>query len=91
MNDIPYSKDKLNKAGQLARTFIQSKLTLLLIMGILLFGMLALELTPRTYNPEIIVPAVTLSVSRPGSDTQEMLNQIELLISYTYIFFNCTI
>ena len=76
MNDIPYSKDKLNKAGQLARTFIQSKLTLLLIMGILLFGILALERTPRTYNPEIIVPAVTLSVSRPGSDTQEMLNQI---------------
>ena len=76
MNDIPYSKDKLNKAGQLARTFIQSKLTLLLIIGILLFGVLALERTPRTYNPEIIVPAVTLSVSRPGSDTQEMLNQI---------------
>lgn len=76
MNDIPYSNDKLNKAGQLARTFIQSKLTLLLIIGILLFGMLALERTPRTYNPEIIVPAVTLSVSRPGSDTQEMLNQI---------------
>ncbi len=76
MNNIPYSKDKLNKAGQLARTFIQSKLTLLLIMGILLFGILALERTPRTYNPEIIVPAVTLSVSRPGSDTQEMLNQI---------------
>ncbi len=76
MNDIPYSKDKLNKAGQLARTFIQSKLTLLLIIGILLFGILALERTPRTYNPEIIVPAVTLSVSRPGSDTQEMLNQI---------------
>ena len=42
----------------------------------MLFGTLALERTPRTYNPEIIVPAVTLSVSRPGSDTQEMLNQI---------------
>ncbi|WP_207387290.1 efflux RND transporter permease subunit [Fluoribacter gormanii] len=76
MNYIPYSKDKLNKAGQLARTFIQSKLTLLLIISILLFGTLALERTPRTYNPEIIVPVVTISVSRPGSDTQEILNQI---------------
>lgn len=76
MSDIPYSKDKLNRAGQLVRIFIQSKLTLLLIIAILLFGALALERTPRTYNPEIIVPAVTLSVSRPGSDTQEMLNQI---------------
>jgi multidrug efflux pump subunit AcrB len=76
MNDVPYSRDKLNKAGQLARTFIQSKLTLLLIMGVLLFGVLALEHTPRTYNPEIIVPAVNISVSRPGYDSHEMLNQI---------------
>ncbi|HIA5698750.1 TPA: efflux RND transporter permease subunit [Legionella pneumophila] len=76
MKDVFYSKNKLNKAGQLARTFIQSKLTLLLIVGILLFGVLALERTPRSYNPEIIVPAVTISVSRPGSDSQEMLHQI---------------
>ncbi len=76
MKDVFYSKNKLNKAGQLARMFIQSKLTLLLIIGILLFGILALERTPRTYNPEIIVPAVTISVSRPGSDSQEMLHQI---------------
>jgi multidrug efflux pump subunit AcrB len=76
VNDVPYSRDKLNKAGQLARTFIQSKLTLLLIIGILLFGVLALEHTPRTYNPEIIVPAVNISVSRPGYDSREMLNQI---------------
>ena len=74
--DVFYSKNKFNKAGQLARTFIQSKLTLLLIIVILLFGVLALERTPRTYNPEIIVPAVTISVSRPGSDSQEMLHQI---------------
>lgn len=76
MKDVFYSKNKLNKAGQLVRIFIQSKLTLLLIIGILLFGILALERTPRTYNPEIIVPAVTISVSRPGSDSQEMLHQI---------------
>ncbi|WP_133137783.1 efflux RND transporter permease subunit [Legionella rowbothamii] len=76
VKDVFYSKNKLNKAGQLALTFIQSKLTLLLIMGILLFGVLALERTPRTYNPEIIVPAITISVSRPGSDSQEMLHQI---------------
>lgn len=76
MNDVPYSRDKLNKAGQLARTFIQSKLTLLIIMGVLLFGVLALEHTPRTYNPEIIVPAVNISVSRPGYNSHEMLNQI---------------
>lgn len=71
-----YSRHRLNKAGQLARAFIQSKLTLLLILSTLLFGALALKMTPRTYNPEIIVPVVNLSVSRPGSDAQEMLNQV---------------
>lgn len=76
MNDVSYSKYKLNKAGQLAQNFIQSKLTLLLIISIFLFGALALKSTPRTYNPEIIVPVVTISVSRPGSDSLEILNQI---------------
>lgn len=76
MNDVPYSKNNLNKTGQLAQKFIQSKLTLLLIIGLLLFGILALDRTPRTYNPEIIVPVVNISVSRPGYDSQEMLNQI---------------
>lgn len=76
MKDAWYAKNKLNKAGQLARTFLHSKLTLLLIIGIVLFGLLALERTPRTYNPEIIVPAVSISVSRPGSNNQEMLHQV---------------
>ncbi|KTD69022.1 hydrophobic/amphiphilic exporter-1 (mainly G- bacteria), HAE1 family [Legionella steelei] len=66
----------LNSAGKLARAFIHSKLTLLIIIGSLLFGILALELTPRTYNPEIVVPVVAISVSRPGSDAHEMLHQI---------------
>ncbi len=76
MNKIFPDKPKLNSAGQLAKIFIHSKLTVLIILGALLFGLLALELTPRTYNPEIIVPVVTLAVSRPGSDAQEMLQHI---------------
>ncbi len=76
MNKILPHKPKLNSAGQLAKIFIHSKLTILIILSALLFGLLALKLTPRTYNPEIIVPVVTLSISRPGSDTQEMLQHI---------------
>lgn len=69
-------KIKLNTAGQLAKNSIDSKLTLPLIILTLLFGALALLLTPRTYNPEIIVPVVKISVSRPGSDVNEMLHQV---------------
>lgn len=76
MNKIAPHKPKLNSAGRLAKMFIHSKLTVLIILSALLFGLLALELTPRTYNPEIIVPVVTLSVSRPGSDAHEMLQHI---------------
>lgn len=66
----------LNIAGKLAQTFIESKLTLLIIIGSILFGVFALLFTPRTYNPEIVVPVVNISVSRPGSNPEEILNQI---------------
>ena len=67
---------KLNITGRLVAAFIRSKLTLLLMIAGLLFGIMALLFTPRTYNPEIVVPAVNISISRPGSDAQEMLKQI---------------
>ena len=42
----------------------------------LLFGGLALLATPRTYNPEIVVPIVNLSLSRPGSNASDILQQV---------------
>jgi len=76
MKNKPSLRESLNLSGKLALTFIHSKLTLLIIISSLVFGLLALKLTPRTYNPEIIVPVVNISVSRPGSDAQEMLHLI---------------
>lgn len=67
---------KLNATGKLARAFIQSKLTILIIMISVLFGWMALQFTPRTYNPEIVVPVVNISISRPGSNAETMLKQI---------------
>lgn len=66
----------LNASGKLARAFIRSKLTLLIIVLSLLLGLMALLFTPRTYNPEIVVPVVNISVGRPGSDANEMLHQV---------------
>lgn len=67
---------RLNAAGKLTITFLHSKLTLLIIIVSILFGLLALFFTPRTYNPEIVVPVVNISINRPGSNAQEMLRQI---------------
>ena len=51
---------KLGFAGRLAATFINSKLTPLLIIASLLLGMLAILKTPREEEPQIIVPMATL-------------------------------
>lgn len=69
-------KMRLNAAGRLTLIFLHSKLTLLVIIGSILLGGIALLFTPRTYNPEIVVPVVNITVSRPGSNAEEMLHQI---------------
>lgn len=69
-------RGSLNITGQLARTFLHSKLTPLIAFAITLFGALAIFVTPRTYNPDIVVPVINVGVSRPGYDSKEMLNQV---------------
>ncbi|MGD8689844.1 MAG: efflux RND transporter permease subunit, partial [Gammaproteobacteria bacterium] len=66
----------LNAAGKLARAFLHSKLTPLMVVAVTAFGALAILFTPRTYNPDIVVPVVNISVARPGSDSREMLDQV---------------
>ncbi|MCI4678728.1 efflux RND transporter permease subunit [Rhodoblastus acidophilus] len=66
----------LNVTGRIARAFLHSKLTPLIILAITVFGALAVVLTPRTYNPDIIVPVVNVTVQRPGFSAPEMLNQV---------------
>ncbi|WP_163099439.1 efflux RND transporter permease subunit [Acidithiobacillus ferrianus] len=61
-----------NLAGRLAQSFHQSKITALMMMAIALFGTLAVLVTPRLYNPEIVVPAAEIFVMRPGSDSAEI-------------------
>ncbi len=72
----PPHRPKLNIAGKFAHAFLHSKLTPLIILATTLFGLLAILLTPRTYNPDIVVPVVNITVQRPGSSAMEMLNQV---------------
>ena len=50
--------ERLNLPGRLARAFVESRLTIVLVLFTLLFGFIGLTFTPREENPQIIVPAV---------------------------------
>ena len=62
----------LNVAGRIAEYFIDSKLTILIVALALLAGAMALALTPREENPQIVVPAANVIVSKPGATPKEI-------------------
>ena len=73
------SQDKrmpMNFAGWLAKSFLQTKITILIMLAIFLWGAMAIFVTPRLYNPEIVVPAASIFVMRPGYSPEEIQNQV---------------
>ncbi len=65
-------RDRLNAAGRVARYFIDSKLTVLLVLFAFLSGILAFLVTPREENPQIVVPAANILVEKPGASPKEV-------------------
>ncbi|MBI4848575.1 MAG: efflux RND transporter permease subunit [Nitrospirae bacterium] len=63
-------------AGRIAKTFLQSKLTPLIIITALLLGIFAVVITPREEEPQIIVPMVDVFVQYPGASSQEVNDQV---------------
>lgn len=59
-------------AGRVARTFIDSKLTPLLVIASVLSGAFALLLLPREEEPQIKVPMIDVMVAMPGFSAQEV-------------------
>ncbi|MEJ2361871.1 MAG: efflux RND transporter permease subunit [Gammaproteobacteria bacterium] len=68
--------DKLNSGGRLARAFLHTKITPLIMLAITLFGLMAIIVTPRLYNPEIVVPAAEVIVARPGNGPEQIQRQV---------------
>jgi multidrug efflux pump subunit AcrB len=66
----------MNLAGKLAQGFLTSKLTALFILAVTLTGLLALVVTPREYNPQIVVPAANIIVAKPGASATEIHNLV---------------
>lgn len=63
-------------AGALAKLFINSKLTPLLMITALLVGVLATFMTPREEEPQISVPLVDLYFSYPGGSAKEVEERV---------------
>ena len=59
-------------AGRVARAFIDSKLTPLIVITSVLLGTAALIMLPREEEPQIKVPMVDVFVSMPGSSAKEV-------------------
>src|SRR6516164_7878501 len=72
MASLPNSKNGLGFAGRVARTFIDSKLTPLIIITSVLLGVAAIILLPREEEPQIKVPMIDVLVSMPGFSAKEV-------------------
>jgi multidrug efflux pump subunit AcrB len=67
---------RLGLAGAVARAFIDSRLTPLLIIGSVLLGLLALVVLPREEEPQIKVPMVDVLVDMPGASATEVESRV---------------
>jgi multidrug efflux pump subunit AcrB len=66
----------LGFAGKIARAFINSKLTPLIVGASLLLGLFAVKMTPREEEPQIVVPMVDIYLPMPGSSPQEVQERV---------------
>jgi multidrug efflux pump subunit AcrB len=67
---------KTGPAGKVARFFIDSKLTPLIIIASILLGIAAVLALPREEEPQIIVPMIDIFVQMPGACAKEVEQRI---------------
>lgn len=64
----------LGLAGKIAKYFLNSKLTPLMVLASLLLGFFAVFTTPRDEEPQIVVPMIDIMVPYPGAKSKEINN-----------------
>jgi multidrug efflux pump subunit AcrB len=69
-------KQEVGIAGKIARYFIDSKLTPLIIVASILLGLAALYVLPREEEPQIIVPMIDIFVRMPGASPKEVEERV---------------
>ena len=63
-------------AGRIAEFFINSKLTILLMIALMIIGAYSSTLIPREEEPQIIVPMADVMVGYPGANPTEVENRV---------------
>ncbi len=79
MNDPGLSKVEAisdGVAGRIARMFVDSKLTPLLIVASVLLGLASVVLLPREEEPQIKVPMIDVMVAMPGASAREVAERV---------------
>jgi multidrug efflux pump subunit AcrB len=69
---------KLGLAGKIAKAFLNSKLTPLVIVASLLLGAFSVLQTPREEEPQIIVPMLDVFVGMPGASAREVEQRVTI-------------
>lgn len=63
-------------SGKIAKSFIKSKLTPLIVISSLLLGVFAVIVTPREEEPQIVVPMIDVIVTYPGASAKEVEERV---------------
>ena len=63
-------------SGNIAKSFLQSKLTILLMIAFLLIGAYSTFLIPREEEPQIQVPMADIFIGYPGADPKDVETKV---------------
>ncbi|NOZ25286.1 MAG: efflux RND transporter permease subunit [Nitrospirae bacterium] len=66
----------LGISGRIAKAFLRSKLTPLVVITSILLGVFATVMTPREEEPQIVVPMVDVFVTYPGASAKEVEERV---------------
>jgi multidrug efflux pump subunit AcrB len=66
----------LGIAGRIAQGSVNSKLTPLLVLAALMLGAFAIVKTPRSEDPQIVVPMLDVMVAMPGASPNEVERRV---------------
>jgi len=67
---------KLGFSGKIVKTFLTSKMSIIVIVASLFAGVVALLITPREEDPQIVVPFADVLIQCPGASPEEIERQV---------------
>jgi len=65
-------EEKISLTSRIVKVFLTSRLSILFVIASLLSGALALLVTPREEEPQIVVPVADILVNAPGATAEEV-------------------